>query len=108
VFWKEIKECSIKEKKRPEVEKKTKTSKGKKDSGAVLAPEGMKVEDAATGKTNELMMVEVTWMQPYLAYLRNKELPENQVEARRIIRRSKAFRVVNSELYKLRILGVLQ
>ena len=47
-------------------------------------------------------------MQPYLAFLQNKELPDNQVEARRIARCSKAFRVVNGELYKRSITGVLQ
>jgi hypothetical protein len=34
----------------------------------------------------EVMMVEVTWMQPYLAYMVNKTLPEDVVEARRIVR----------------------
>jgi hypothetical protein len=29
----------------------------------------------------EVMMVEVTWMQPYLAYMINKKLPEDVVEA---------------------------
>jgi hypothetical protein len=31
------------------------------------------------------MMVEVTWMQPYLAYMVNKTLPEDVLEARRIV-----------------------
>jgi hypothetical protein len=48
----------------------------------------------------EVMMVEVTWMQPYLAYMMNKTLPEDAVEARRIIRRSKAFVVLQRKLYK--------
>jgi ABC-type enterochelin transport system permease subunit len=54
------------------------------------------------------MMVEVTWMQPYLAYMVNKKLPEDAVEARRIIRRSKAFVVVQGKLYKKSITAVLQ
>jgi hypothetical protein len=54
------------------------------------------------------MMLEVTWMQPYLAYLINKKLPDDIVEARRINRCSKAFVVVNGELYKNSISGVLQ
>jgi hypothetical protein len=29
----------------------------------------------------DVMMVEVTWMQPYLAYMINKTLPEDVVEA---------------------------
>jgi hypothetical protein len=39
----------------------------------------------------DLMMIEVTWMQPYLAYMINKQLPKDVVPARRIVRRSKAF-----------------
>jgi hypothetical protein len=31
------------------------------------------------------MMVEVTWMQPYIACMVNKTLPEYVVEARRIV-----------------------
>jgi hypothetical protein len=53
-------------------------------------------------------MVEVTWMQPYLAYIVNKTLPEDLVEAQRIVRRSKAFVVVQEKLYKKSITGVLQ
>src|SRR4051794_25851409 len=47
-------------------------------------------------------------MQTYLAYLINKEIPEDPVEARRIIRRSKAFTIINKELYKRSIIGILQ
>jgi hypothetical protein len=32
------------------------------------------------------MMVEVSWIQPYLAYMLHKTLPEDVVEARRIVR----------------------
>jgi hypothetical protein len=56
----------------------------------------------------EVMMIEETWMQPYLAYMINKSLPEDTVEARRIIRRSKAFAVLQGKLYKKSITGVLQ
>jgi hypothetical protein len=54
------------------------------------------------------MMIEETWMQPYLAYMINKTLPEDTVEARRIIRRSKAFVVLQGKLYKKSITDVLQ
>jgi hypothetical protein len=54
------------------------------------------------------MMIEETWMQPYLAYMINKALPEDTVEARRMIRRSKAFVVLQGKLYKKSITGVLQ
>jgi hypothetical protein len=32
------------------------------------------------------MMIEETWMQPYLVYMINKTLPEDTVKATRIIR----------------------
>ncbi|XP_071678216.1 uncharacterized protein [Lolium perenne] len=44
----------------------------------------------------------------YVAYITRKEIPEDLVEARRVIRRSKAFTVVKGELYKQSISGVLQ
>jgi hypothetical protein len=56
----------------------------------------------------EVMMIEETWMQPYLAYMINKKLPEDAVEAKRIIRRSKAFVMLQGKLYKKSISGVLQ
>jgi hypothetical protein len=43
-----------------------------------------------------------------LAYLIRQQLPEDPVEARRIVRRSKAFTVVNGELYKRSISGIFQ
>jgi hypothetical protein len=54
------------------------------------------------------MMIEETWMQPYLAYMVNKTLPEDIVQAKMIIRRSKAFVVIQGKLYKRSITGVLQ
>jgi hypothetical protein len=54
------------------------------------------------------MMIEETWMQPYLAYMINKTLPKDIVEAKRIIRRSKAFFVLQGKLCKKSITGVLQ
>jgi hypothetical protein len=53
-------------------------------------------------------MIEETWMQPYLAYMINKTLSEDTVEARRIIQRSKAFVVLQGKLYKKSITGILQ
>jgi hypothetical protein len=74
------------------------------DSG--VGPEEAQLDDAAEVK--EVMMLEVTWMHPYLAYLINKKLPDDVMEARRITRCSTAFVVINGELYKKSILGVLQ
>ena len=48
------------------------------------------------------------WTEPFLAYLNRRELPEDQNEARRIVRRSKAYKVHDGELYKKSSTGVLQ
>jgi ribonuclease HI len=71
VFWEEIVERSIKS---------VKSSTTAAGSGA-----GTK-RDESTPETEEVMMIEETWMQPYLAYMINKQLPEDAVEAKRITR----------------------
>jgi hypothetical protein len=63
---------------------------------------------ASAAEPEEVMMIEETWIQPYLAYMINKALPEDTVEAKRIIRRSKTFIVLQGKLYKNSITGVLQ
>jgi hypothetical protein len=45
-----------------------------------------------TAELEEVMMIEETWMQPYLAYMINKALPEDTVKARRIIRLSSCYK----------------
>jgi hypothetical protein len=99
VFWEEIIERSIKNSKsstlgEPSQYLTTGSRVGKSGAGSIAEPE-------------EVMMVKETWMQPYLAYMINKTLPKDTVEARRIIRRSKAFVVVQGKLYKKSITGVL-
>jgi ribonuclease HI len=93
VFWEEIVERLIKS---------VKSSTTAAGSGA-----GTK-RDESTPEPEEVMMIEETWMQPYLAYMINKQLPEDAVEAKRITRRSKAFVVLQGKLYKKSITGVLQ
>jgi hypothetical protein len=78
VFWEEIIERSIKNNKTSTTEEQgqhqaTGSGAGKPGKGSTAEPE-------------EVMMIEETWMQPYLAYMINKALPEDTVEARRIIR----------------------
>jgi hypothetical protein len=63
---------------------------------------------SGTAEPKEVMMIEETWMQLYLAYMVNKTLPEDTVQAKRIIRRSKAFVVLQGKLYKRSITCVLQ
>jgi hypothetical protein len=102
VFCKEIIERSIQNMK-PSGPKKSKQQPAI-DLGAETA------EQLSNDKPEleDVMMIEVTWMQPYLAYMINKQLPEDVVEARRIVSRSKAFVVLKGELYKNSISGVLQ
>jgi hypothetical protein len=82
--------------------------KGSKTSSPGEGSGASKPGIESTSEPEEVMMIEETWMQPYLAYIVNKTLPENTVEARRIIRRSKAFIVLQGKLYKKSITGVLQ
>jgi hypothetical protein len=93
VFWEEIVERSIKN---------VKILTTAVDSGA-----GTK-NNESTSEPKEVMMIEEAWMQPYLAYMMNKKLPEDAVEAKRITQRSKAFVMLQGKLYKKSITGVLQ
>jgi ribonuclease HI len=77
VFSEEIIERSIKNHKISTTEEQTQhqaigSGAGKLGQRSIAEPE-------------EVMMIEETWMQPYLAYMINKTLPEDIVEARRII-----------------------
>ncbi|KAK1646684.1 hypothetical protein QYE76_064489 [Lolium multiflorum] len=94
VFWEEISERSTKPKKLPKQPKKQ--EKPKKGSGAPENTEASMSEDEE--ESHEVMMIEVPWMQVYVAYIMRKEIPQDLVEARRVIRRSKAFTVVKGEL----------
>jgi hypothetical protein len=97
VFWEEIIERSIKNSKIS-----TREEQGQRQATGSGAGKASLVEP------EEVMMIEETWMQPYLAYMINKMLPEDTVEAKRIIRQSKAFVVLQGKLYKKSISGVLQ
>ncbi|SPT15818.1 unnamed protein product [Triticum aestivum] len=61
-----------------------------------------------TPSAHLIMAVIAPWTEPFLAYLDRKELPEDQNEACRIVRRSKAYKVHEGELYKKSTTGVLQ
>jgi hypothetical protein len=54
------------------------------------------------------MLVKAVWTKPYLAYLTRGELPEDHIHRRQVMRRSKAFTIINGELYKCSTTGVLQ
>jgi ribonuclease HI len=97
VFWEEIVERSIKS-------NKVSTTGEQVQHQAI----GSGASNSGTAEPKEVMMIEETWMQPYLAYMVNKTLPEDTVQAKRIIRRSKAFVVLQGKLYKRSITCVLQ
>jgi hypothetical protein len=97
VFWEEIVERSIKE-----------TKVSTTGEQAQHQATGSGAGSSETDEPEEVMMIEETWMQPYLAYMVNKTLPEDTVQAKRIIRRSKAFVMLQGKLYKRSITGVLQ
>ncbi|XP_020154709.1 uncharacterized protein [Aegilops tauschii subsp. strangulata] len=51
-----------------------------------------------TVSAHEVMAIIAPWTEPFLAYLLRKELPDDQTEARRIIRCSKSYKVHEGEL----------
>ena len=61
-----------------------------------------------TRSAHLIMAVIAPWTEPFLAYINRKELPEDQNEAHCIVRRSKAYKVHDGELYKKSTTGVLQ
>jgi ribonuclease HI len=75
VFWEEIIERSIKSNKTLATEEQGQHQTTSSGAGK-----------ASTAEPEEVMMIKETWMQPYLAYMINKALPEDTVEAKRIIR----------------------
>jgi ribonuclease HI len=74
VFWEEIIERSIKNNKVSTTEEQIQHQATGSGAG-----------NRGTAEPEEVMMIEETWMQPYLAYMVNKILPEDTVQAKRII-----------------------
>ena len=56
----------------------------------------------------EVLVITPEWTLPYLAYLLRQELQDDEVEARQIVRRSKAYTVLGEQLYKESVTGVQQ
>lgn len=57
-------------------------------------------DDEAVNLVQEVMVVNPHWTLPYIIYLFRKELPKNEVEAWQIVHHSKAYTILNDELYK--------
>jgi hypothetical protein len=102
VFFEEIFERSVKIK--PVIDPALATRLGAQQGSTTLAA-GIEdlPKDVAT-----VMLVEAIWMKPYLAYLIRGELLEDPIHRRQVMRRSKAFTIINGELYKRSTTGVLQ
>jgi hypothetical protein len=50
----------------------------------------------------------IIWKKPSLAYLIRGELPEDGIHHRQVMRHSKAFTIIQGELYKRSTTGVLK
>ena len=61
-----------------------------------------------TPSAHVIMAIVAPWTEPFLTYLTRNELLDDQMEAHRIVRRSKAYKVHEGELYKKSTTGVLQ
>jgi hypothetical protein len=102
VFFEEIFKHSVKIK--PAVDPALAIRSGANHSGPALAAG---IEDPSK-QTATVMLVEAVWKKPYLAYLIRGKLPEDTIHHRQIMRRSKAFMIIQGELYKHSTTGVLQ
>ena len=71
----------------------------------LLVPESVQpVGDASYA----VYLVKPDWTAPYLEFLINQELPDDEVLKRQIIRRAKAFTIIKGEMYKHSTTGVYQ
>jgi ribonuclease HI len=102
VFFEEIFECSVKIK--PAVDPALATRSGAKQTSSTPAAG---TEDSSKDAA-AIMLIEAVWTKPYLAYLVRGELPEDPIHRWQVMRRSKAFTIINGELYKRSTTGVLQ
>jgi ribonuclease HI len=102
VFFKEIFERSVKIK--PAVDPALATRSGAKQTSSTTATG---TEDSSKDAA-VIMLIEAVWTKPYLAYLVRRELPEDPIHRRQVMRCSKDFTIINGELYKRSTTGVLQ
>jgi ribonuclease HI len=72
VFWEEIVKRSIKGSKT--------SSPGEPSQHVTAGSEASKTGTESTSEPEEVMMIEETWMQPYLAHMMNKTLPKDTVK----------------------------
>jgi hypothetical protein len=77
------------------------------DPGLATCSRANRSEDAPAAEkegpskqTAAVILVEAVWTKPYLAYLIRGELPEDTIHRRQVMRCSKAFTIIQGELYK--------
>jgi hypothetical protein len=102
VFFEEIFERSIKIKSVTDPALATRSGAQQGNTTPAVGTEDLPKDAAA------VMLVEAVWTKPYLAYLIRGELPEDPIHRRQVMRHSKAFTIINGELYKRSTTGVLQ
>ncbi|KAK1682323.1 hypothetical protein QYE76_043171 [Lolium multiflorum] len=62
--------------------------------------------EVAVSPAKEVMVIIPAWTQPFLDYLIDQKLPEDEVLARQIIRRARSYTIVDGQLYKRSATGV--
>jgi hypothetical protein len=78
-------------------------------SGAESAKDPPTIEqEDLTKQAAQVMLVEAVWTKPYLAYLLRGELPKDAIHRYQVMRRSKAFTIIQGELYERSTIGLLQ
>jgi hypothetical protein len=99
VFFEEIFERSVKV--NPAIDPALATRSGAKQTNPTPA---VGTEDLSK-EAAKIMLVEAVWTK---SYLMQGELPEDPIHHRQVMRRSKAFTIINRELYKRSTTRVLQ
>ncbi|KAK1631039.1 hypothetical protein QYE76_005354 [Lolium multiflorum] len=62
--------------------------------------------EVAVSPAREVMAIIPAWTQPFLDYLIDQKLPEDEVLARQIVRRARSYTIVDGQLYKRSAAGV--
>src|SRR3954464_7883539 len=62
--------------------------------------------DRVDSFVNMVTKVPTAWTKPFIEYLENGTLPDDEVERRQIVRRAKGYTVINGQLYKRSTIGV--
>ncbi|KAK1630900.1 hypothetical protein QYE76_005215 [Lolium multiflorum] len=62
--------------------------------------------EVTVSPAREVMVIIPAWTQPFLDYLIDQKLPEDEVLARQIIRRARSYTIVDGQLYERSATGV--